>query len=94
LDAVFFADWVRFLLRCRMPRRFCPVVQGYGANVDAHAVSNAHVPVDSNVGSVNAQLLRRLYGSPDFVAVMLSYNLAVALEIRVNRQKLFTIINS
>jgi hypothetical protein len=90
LYAVFFSGGVRFLLRRRVPRRFCPVIQGNGTNVDAYAVANAHVPVYSNIRSVNAQLLRRFHRSPNFVAVVLSYNLTFALEIRVNRQKLFT----
>jgi len=77
-----------------MPRRICPVVKRHGANVDAHAVSSAHVPVDSNVGSVNAQLCRRFYGSPDFVTIVFSSNLAVLLKIRVYRQKLSPIHNS
>jgi hypothetical protein len=74
-----------------MPRRVCPVIQRHGANVNAHTVSSADVPVDSNVGSMYAQLRRRFYGSPDFVAVVFAYNLAVLLKIRVYRQKTFTV---
>jgi len=71
-----------------MPRRFSPVKQGHGANVDAHAVSSTHVPIDSYVGSMYAQLFRGFHGSPDFVAVVFSCNLPFVLEIRVYRQKL------
>jgi hypothetical protein len=71
-----------------MPRRVYQVIQRHGANVYAHAVSSAHVPVDSNVSSMYSQLRRRFYWSPDFVAVMFAYNLSVLLEIRVYRQKL------
>jgi hypothetical protein len=77
-----------------MSRRVCPVVQRHGANVDAYAVSSAHVPVDSNVGSMYAQLLRRFYWSPDFVSVVFACNLSVLLKIRVYRQKLFTVSNA
>jgi hypothetical protein len=77
-----------------MPRRVCPVVQGYGANVYAHSISGARVPVDSNVGSVYSHFLRRFYGSPNFVSVMFAYNFSVLLKIRVYRQKLFTISNA
>jgi hypothetical protein len=76
-----------------MSRRVCPVIKRYGANVDAHAVPSAHIPVDSNVGSMYAQLLRRLHWSPDFVAVVFAYDLSVLLKIRVYWQKLFTILN-
>jgi hypothetical protein len=94
LYAVWLSGRVGFLLRGRMSRRFCPVVQRHGANVDAYAVSDAHVPVYSNVGSMYAQLLRRLHWSPDFVAVVFSYNLAVLLKIRVYRQKLSPFLTS
>jgi hypothetical protein len=77
-----------------MPRGVYQVVQRNGTNVHAHTVSGAHVPVDSNVGSVDAQLRRRLYGSPDLVSVVFAYNLSVLLKIRVYRQKLFTFFNS
>jgi hypothetical protein len=40
-----------------------------------------------------AQLRRRFYWSPDFVAVVFAYNFSVLLEIGVYRQKLFTILN-
>ena len=71
-----------------MSWRICPVIQRDGANVDANAVADADVPIDSNVGPVNAQLLRRFYGSPDFVSVVFAYNLSFGLKIRVYRQKL------
>ena len=76
-----------------MSRRFSPVIKRYGANVDAHAVSGASVPVDSNVGSVYALLGWRFYGSPDFVSVVFSCNLSVFLKIRVYRQKTSPIHN-
>ena len=88
MDAVWFIDGVRFLLRGRVSGRVCPVVQGHGANVDADAVSSAQVPVYGNVGSVYSQLLRRLYWPPDFVSVVFAYNFSVLLKIRVYRQKL------
>jgi hypothetical protein len=77
-----------------MPRRVYQVVQRHGTNVYAHAVSGANVPVDSNVGSMDAQLRRRFYRSPDLVSVVFAYNLSVLLKIRVYRQKLFTFFNS
>jgi hypothetical protein len=70
-----------------MSRCFCPVKKGDRANADAHAVSCADVPVDSHVGSMYAQFLRRFYRAPDFVIVVLSYNLPFLLKIRVYRQK-------
>jgi hypothetical protein len=76
-----------------MSRRFAPVIQRNWANVDAHAVSGASVPVDSNVGSVYALLGWRFYGSPDFVSVVFSCNLSVFLKIRVYRQKTSPIHN-
>jgi hypothetical protein len=88
LYAVFLAGGVGFFLRGWMPRRFCPVIERHGANVDAHAVSNAYVPVNCYVGSMYAQLFRGFHGSPDFVAIVFSYNLPFVLEIRVYRQKL------
>jgi DNA primase catalytic subunit len=74
-------------------RRFAPVIQRNWANVDAHAVSRACVPVHCNVGSVYALLGWRFYGSPDFVAVVFSCNLSVFLKIRVYRQKTSPIHN-
>jgi hypothetical protein len=70
-----------------MAWRVCPVIQGYWANVYAHAVSGARVPVDGNIGSMYAHLLRWFYGSPDFVSVVFTYNFSVLLKIRVYRQK-------
>jgi hypothetical protein len=77
-----------------MSRRVCPVIQRYGANVDAHAVPSAHIPVYSNVSSMYAQLLRRLHWSPDFVTVVFAYNLSVLLEIRVYRQNFSPFLTS
>jgi hypothetical protein len=88
LDAVWFIDGVGFFLRSWVSRCFCPIVQGYGANIDAGAVSSANVPVDSDVGPVYTQFFWRFYGSPDFVSVVFAYNVSVLLKIRVYRQKL------
>ena len=41
LYAVVFSCWVRFAFRERVPRRFSPIIQRNGADVDAYAVSNA-----------------------------------------------------
>ena len=86
--AVWLSDRVGFLLRSWMPRRVYQVIQRNGTNVHANAVSSANVPVYRNVGSMDAQLFRRLYGSPNFVSVVFAYNLSVLLKIRVYRQKL------
>jgi len=77
-----------------MSWRICPVIQRDGANVDANAVADADVPIDSNVGPVNAQLLRRFYGSPDFVSVVFACNLSFVFKIRVYGQKCLTYPNS
>jgi hypothetical protein len=73
-----------------MPRRFCPVVEGHGANVKAHTISEAAVPVHRDVGSVDSEFSRGFDGSADFVSVVFANYLAVFLKIRVYRQKLFT----
>lgn len=88
LNAIWLSCRVGFLIRSRMPRRICPVIQRHGANVNAHTVSGAHIPVDSNVSSMYAQLRRRLHGTPDFVAVVFACNLSILLKIRIYRQTL------
>ena len=88
LYAVALSHGVRFLLRNRVSWRFTPVVERYGANVDAYAVSSADIPVNGNVGSVDSKLVGCFYGSPDFVSVVFSSNFSFGLKIRVYRQKL------
>jgi hypothetical protein len=88
LNAVWFVDGVGFFIGCWVARRFCPVVQGHGTNVNADAVSSAYVPVYGNVASMNAQFLRWFNGPPDFVPIVFSYNFSVLLKIRVYWQKL------
>ena len=88
LYAVVFSGRVRFLFAKRVPRRFSPIIQRNGANIDAYAVSNAAIPIHRAGGSVNSQLLRGINGSPNFVSVMFADNLAFCLKIRVNRQKI------
>jgi len=88
LYAVFLSYRVRFFFRKRVSRRFSPLIQRNGANVDAYAVSNAGIPVNSARGSMNAQFLRGLHWSPNFVSVMFADNLAFCLKIRVDRQEI------
>jgi len=87
LNAVFLSYRVRFFFRKRVSRRVNQLVQRNGANVDAHAVSDAGIPVYSARGSVNSEFLRGFNGSPNFVSVMFADNLAFCLKIRVDRQK-------
>ena len=78
------ADRVRLLLAAA---GFAPVVERNGADVDAYAVSSADIPVNGNVGSVNAQFVG-FWGTPNIVSVMFAYNLSFGLKIRVYRQKI------
>ena len=89
-DAVLFSHWVRLLVGSRMAGCVGPVKKGYGAHFYAYAVSCAHVPVHCNVGSMYAAFFWRFDGSPDVVALMLTSDLAVFLEVGVNWQNLFT----
>ena len=88
LDAVLFACRVRFLFAKRVPRRFSPIIQRNGTNIDAYAVSNAAIPIYRACCSMNSQFLRGHYRSPNFVSIMFANNLAFCLKIRVNRQKI------
>ena len=83
MDAVGFTDGVRLLCPTGC---FCPIIEGYGTDVDTYAVSYANVPVHSYVGSVDTQFVG--FGCPpDFVAIVFAYNLTFGLKIRINRQK-------
>ena len=88
LYAVFLSYRVRFFFRKRVPRRVNQLVQRNGANVNAHTVSSAGIPVNSTCGSMNSQFLRGFNGAPNFVSVMFADNLAFCLKIRVDRQKI------
>jgi len=66
-----------------MAWRVCPVEQGHRTDVYAYAVASADVPVDSNVGTVYAQLLGRFNWSPDAVSLMFSYDFPFLPEIGV-----------
>ena len=90
LDAILFSSGVRFLFRGRMPRSVSPVKQCHGADFYADAVSGADFPVNCNVGSMDAKLLRRLYRSPYIMAVVLVNYLAFLLKIGIYWQNCFT----
>ena len=87
LYAVFLSYRIRFFFRKRVSRRVNQLIQRNRANVDAHAVSSAGIPVNSASRSMNTQFLRGFNGSPNFVSVMFADNLAFCLKIRVNRQE-------
>lgn len=70
-----------------MSRRFSPIIEGNGTNIDAYAISNADIPVNSYVGPMYALFRGRLYRTPDFMTVVFSSNLSLVLKIRVYRQK-------
>jgi hypothetical protein len=63
-----------------------PVEHCHWTHVDANTVSSAEIPVDCDISSVYALLLRRAYRPPDIVTLMLTYDLAFLLEFRVYRQ--------
>lgn len=52
-------------------------------HVDANTVSSADIPIDCDISSVYALLLRRAYRPPDIVTLMLAYDLAFLAEFRV-----------
>lgn len=93
MDAVIFAGWICFTLTKRMPRRIHHVIEGHGADVCADAVSHADIPIDRCKRSVNTQHLRRLDGTPHFMAVVFTDYLVFTLKIRIYRQKQFTTNN-
>ncbi len=84
LDAVGLPHGIRPLLAAGC---LCPVVKADGADADAHAVANADIPINCDVGSVDAQFARA-YGRPGFVSVVFSRNFSFGLKIRVYRQKI------
>ena len=88
LYAVFLSYRIRFFFRKRVSRRVNQLIQRNRANVDAHAVSDAGIPVNSTCGSMNTEFLRGFNWSPNFVSVMFADNLAFCLKIRVDGQKI------
>jgi hypothetical protein len=88
LNAVFFASRVSFTVRNWVTRHVNHIIQGYGTNVRADAVSDTTIPIDSCKGSVDTQFSRGFDGSPDFVTVMFANDLAVFLKIRINWHKI------
>jgi hypothetical protein len=88
LNAVFFPCRVGFAIGNWVSRCVSPVIERYGADVEADAVADADIPIHSGRGSVDAQLGRWLHRSPDFVAIVFTYDLAVLLKIRVDWHKI------
>ena len=84
MDAVGFAGGVAAFFAAD---GFCPIVEAYGANINADTVTYADIPVYSRVGTVDG-LLVRVRVAPDFVTVVFTNNLAFSLKIRVYRQKI------
>jgi hypothetical protein len=66
---------------------FSPIIKGNGAGADAYAVSDTHIPVHCDVGSVDAKLIG-FGGAPDFVSIMFTCSLSIGLKIRVNWQEI------
>jgi hypothetical protein len=73
-----------------MSGSFSPVKKRDRADFQTHTVSSADIPIDSDVGSVYAQLLRRFNGSPHVVPLVLADDLSIFLEIRIYWQSNFT----
>jgi hypothetical protein len=88
--AVLFSCGIRFLFRSGMPWRISPVEQCHRTDFNAHAITCANIPVDCNSGSMYALLLGWFNGSPNVVTLMLAYNFAFLLKVRIYRQDIFT----
>jgi hypothetical protein len=68
-------------------RSFSPVIQGYGADIDAYTVADADIPIHRHVGPVDTQFAR-FAGAPNLMPIVFAYNFAFSLKIRVYRQKI------
>jgi hypothetical protein len=84
--AIFLPRGVRLLLRRWMPGTLSPIEQRDGTHFEADSISSTRVPINSHVGSVNTEFLRRLNRPPHVVTVVLTYNLSTLLKIRIYRQ--------
>jgi len=91
LNAVLFSGWIGFLFRGRMPRSIRPFENCNGAYVYAYSIACADFPVYGYIGSMYSKLLRWLHWAPDVMIVVLTDNLALLLEVRINRQGNITI---
>jgi hypothetical protein len=69
-DTVRLSNGVGLLSRERVSRSIDHVEHVHGADGHTYGVAVAHVVVNSNLGSVNAQLLRRIDLSSDIMAIM------------------------
>ena len=67
-----------------------PLKQTHGAYIYTDAVCFTNVPVNCYIGSVYAKFLRRLYGSPDIMTLMLTHNFSIFLEIWIYWQNNIT----
>jgi hypothetical protein len=69
-----------------------PIKHGDRANFNADTVSSTDIPIDSYVCPVDTKLLRRLDWTPNVMAIMLTGNLSILLEIWIYRQSFHPLI--
>jgi hypothetical protein len=67
-----------------------PVEHVYRADFQTNTISSANFPINCDVSTMYAELLRWFNRPPDVVPLMLTYNLTFLLEIRIDWQSSFT----
>jgi hypothetical protein len=82
-DAVAFAHRVGLLLGSRVAWGVKPLEHIHRADIKTDAIGDANIEVHGYLCSMDAELVGRVYGTPDIMALMLFDYLPVLLEIWV-----------